>query len=101
MYTIWQAESELKRLQKLDIIGKVDSPIPCVSPTVVAPMPINLKEIPLCLDMRLPHKATLRSRHIGPNLNDMILDLNVAKVFSKCDLKSGHHQLELRTNLET
>jgi hypothetical protein len=37
--------------------------------------------------MRLPNKAILRSRHITPTLDDMILDLNGAKVFSKCDLK--------------
>jgi hypothetical protein len=31
--------------------------------------------------------SALRSRHITPTLDDMILDLNGAKVFSKCDLK--------------
>jgi hypothetical protein len=42
----------------------------------------------------LPNKAILRSRHITPTLDDMNLDLNGAKVFSKCDLKNGY-QLEL------
>ena len=46
--------------------------------------------------MRLPNiEAILRSRHKTPTLDDIILDLNGAKVFSKCDLKNGYHQLEL------
>ncbi|VDI13786.1 protein SFI1 [Mytilus galloprovincialis] len=45
--------------------------------------------------MREPNKAILRSRHITPTLDDMILDLNGSKVFSKMDLRSGYHQLEL------
>ena len=45
--------------------------------------------------MREPNKAILRSRHITPTLDDMILDLNGSKVFSKMDLRNGYHQLEL------
>ena len=90
-----QVESELERLEKLDMIERVDGPAPWVSPIGVAPKPKNPNEIRLCVDMRLPNKAILRSRHITPTLDDMILDLNGAKVFSKCDLKNGYHQLEL------
>ena len=88
-------ESELGRLEKLDIIERVDGPTPWVSPIVVAPKQKNPNEIRLCVDMRLPNKAILRSRHITPTLDNMIFDLNGAKVFSKCDLKNGYHQLEL------
>ena len=80
-------ESELERLEKLDIIERVDGPTPWVSPIVVAPKQKNPNEIRLCVDRRLPNKAILRSRHITPILDDMIFDLNGAKVFSKCDLK--------------
>ena len=80
-------ESELERLEKLDIIERVDGPTPWVSPIVVAPKQKNPNEIRLCVDRRLPNKAILRSRHITPTLDDMIFDLNGAKVFSKCDLK--------------
>jgi hypothetical protein len=51
-------------------------------------------EMCLCVDMREPNKAILRSRHITPTLDDMILDLNGSKVFSKMDLLNGYHQLE-------
>ncbi|VDI68014.1 Hypothetical predicted protein [Mytilus galloprovincialis] len=90
-----QVEAELEKLEKQDIIEKVDGPTPWVSPIVVAPKPKNKNEIRLCVDMREPNKAILRSRHITPTLDDMILDLNGSKVFSKMDLRSGYHQLEL------
>lgn len=90
-----QVEAELDRLKKLDIIEKVDGPTPWVSPIAVAPKPKNPNEIRLCVDMREPNKAILRSRHITPTLDDMILDLNGSKVFSKMDLRNGYHQLEL------
>ena len=80
---------------KLNIIEKVDGPTPWVSPIVVAPKAKNLNEIRLCVDMREPNKAILRSRHITPTLDDMILDLNGSKVFSKMDLRNGYQQLEL------
>jgi hypothetical protein len=37
----------------------------------------------------------LHSRHITPTLDDMILDLNGSKVFSKMEVRNGYHRLEL------
>jgi hypothetical protein len=45
--------------------------------------------------MRQPNRAILRERHLTPTIDDLIHDLNVATVFSKIDLNSGYHQLEL------
>ena len=45
--------------------------------------------------MRLPNQAIKRTRHIIPTMDDMIVDLSGAKVFSKLDLNHGYHQLEL------
>jgi hypothetical protein len=90
-----QVEAELDRLEKLDIIEKVDGPTPWVSPIVAAPKPKNPNEIRLCVDMRESNKVILRSRHITPTLDDMILDLNGSKVFSKMEIRNGYHQLEL------
>ena len=88
-------EVELDRHEQLDIIEKVDGSTPWVSPIVVATKPKNPFEIRLCVDMREPNKAILCSRHITPTLDDMMLDLNGSKVFSKMDLGNGYHQLEL------
>lgn len=45
--------------------------------------------------MRQPNQAIKRTRHIIPTIDDMIVDLNGAKFFSKLDLNKGYHQLEL------
>ena len=91
-----QVEAELQRLEDLDIIEKVDGPTDWVSPIVVAPKPKSKhNEIRICVDMRQPNQAIKRTRHIIPTIDDMIVDLNGAKIFSKLDLNKGYHQLEL------
>lgn len=90
-----KVEAELERLEELDIIEKVDGPTPWVSPIVVAPKPKNPEEIRICIDMRLPNEAVERERHITPTIDDILVDLNGACVFSKLDLNAGYHQVEL------
>ena len=45
--------------------------------------------------MRQPNQAIKHTRHIIPTIDDMLVDLNGAKIFSKLDLNKGYHQLEL------
>ena len=90
-----KVEAELKRLEDLDIIEKVDGPTPWVSPIVAAPKPKAPDEIRICVDMRLPNQAIKRTRHIMPTVDDILMQLNNSTVFSKLDLNSGYHQLEL------
>lgn len=37
----------------------------------------------------------MRERHVMPTLDEIVNDLNSAELFSKLDLASGYHQLEL------
>ena len=90
-----KVEAELQRLEDLDIIEKVEGPTPWVSPIVVAPKPKSPDEIRLCVDMRIPNQAIKRTRHIMPTIDDILMQLNNATVFSKLDLNAGYHQLEL------
>ncbi|KAK7112338.1 hypothetical protein V1264_011807 [Littorina saxatilis] len=90
-----KVEQELERLENLDIIEKVDGPTPWVSPIVAAPKPKKPDEIRICVDMRLPNQAIKRTRHIMPTIDDILMRLNEATVFSKLDLNSGYHQLKL------
>ena len=90
-----KVEKELDELLKLDIIEKVEGePTPWVSP-IVTPPKKDGKEIRLCVDMREANQAVKRERHTMPTIEELILDMNGAKVFSKLDLRSGYHQLEL------
>lgn len=90
-----KVEKELQLLEDEGIIEKVEGPTPWVSPIVAMPKPKNPEKIQICVDMRLPNQAVLRERHISPTVDDIIHDLNGAVMFSKLDLNSGYHQLEL------
>lgn len=86
-------EKELKRLERLDIIEKVEGPTPWVSPIVVVPK--SCGEVRICVDMREANRAVKREKHIMPTFDDLVDELNGATVFSKLDLSSGYHQFEL------
>jgi len=80
-------------LECLDIIERVESATPYVSPLVVSPKKDG--DVRLCVDMHLPNKALRRERHPSPTVDDLINLLNGATLFSKLDLRAGYHQLEL------
>ena len=90
-----KVEEELVRLEKLDIIKKVEGPTPWVSPIVAVPKPKSPNEVRICIDMRMPHTEIQRERHITPTLDDILCDLSGATVFFKLDLNNGYQQLEL------
>ena len=82
-------EKELERLEKLDIIEKVEGPTPWISPIVVVPNKSG--EVRICVDMREANKAVKREKHLMPTIDDLIADLNGATHFSTLDLSSGYH----------
>lgn len=87
-----QVEVEIEKLQQLDIIEKADGATPWVSPIVIVPKKDGIR---VCVDMRAANKAIERERHPMPTIEDLIIDLNGATVFSKIDLNKGYHQIEL------
>ncbi|KAL1424138.1 hypothetical protein MTO96_003636 [Rhipicephalus appendiculatus] len=88
-------EKELERLLSEDIIEPAIGPTPWVSPVVIVPKPHQPDEIRICIDMRVVNTAIQRERHLCPTVDDIIVALNGATVFSNLDLKNGYHQLEL------
>lgn len=88
-------EVEVKRLVDLDILEYAEGPTPWISPAVLAPKPNNEKEVRLCIDMRSANQAIERERHPMPTIEDIQHKVNGWTVFSKLDLRSGYHQLEL------
>ncbi|KAK3105801.1 hypothetical protein FSP39_006028 [Pinctada imbricata] len=90
-----KVKAEIDDLLKRDIIEKVEGePTPWVSP-IVTPPKKDPGKIRLCVDMWEPNKAIRRDRHVLPTMEELIYDLNGAKVFSKLDLRCGYHQFEL------
>ena len=90
-----KVEKELQKLEDDDVIEKVTGPTPWVSPIVTPPKPKDPDKVRICVDMRQANTAIQRERHITPTMDDVIHELNGAKVFSKLDLNAGYHQLEL------
>ena len=89
-------EEKLMNDEKLGVIAKTKGLIPWVSPVAVAPKEEG--RIRVCVDMRQVNKFIKRERHITPTINEVINDLNGAKIFSKLDLNElnqGYNHLEL------
>ena len=85
---------KLRELEDGDIIERVEGPTPWVSPLVVIPKN-NDTDVRICEDMRQANKAIVRERHPIPTIDEVLLDLNRSTVFSKLDIKSAYHQIEL------
>ena len=92
-HTRKKVEDELDKLEDLGIIEKVQEPTPWISPLVVVPKTNG--SVRLCLDMRRVNEAVIRERHMIPKLDELLQDINGATVFSKIDLTSCYHQLQL------
>ena len=86
-------EAALDELLDLDIIEKVEGPTEWVSPIV--PVPKKNGELRICVDMRRANEAITRVRHPIPMIDDLLQVIGEGKKFSKIDLRSGFHQIEL------
>ena len=89
-----RVKEELEKLEKAGIIETVtDEATPWISQMVIALKPNG--NIRLCVDMRGPNQAIQRTRYPIPTLEDLTFKLKDSTVFSKLDLTSAFHQLEL------
>ncbi|KAL6219503.1 hypothetical protein ACLB2K_007262 [Fragaria x ananassa] len=50
----------------------------------------------LCIDYRKLNQVTVKNKYLLPRIDDLFDQLRGASVFSKIDLRSGHHQLRIR-----
>jgi len=89
-----KVNKELERLERAGIIEDVtDEPTPWLNPLVIVPKPDG--NIRLCVDMRCANKAIKRTRYPTPTIDDLKSKLRGATVFTKLDMRSAFHQLEL------
>jgi hypothetical protein len=51
----------------------------------------------MCVDYRSLNKVTIKNKYPLPRIEDLFDQMRGAKVFSKIDLRSGYHQLKIRT----
>ena len=55
------------------------------------------RSLRLCIDYRELSKVTICNQNPLPRIDDFFYQLQGARVFSKIDLRSGYHQLKIRS----
>ena len=93
------APAELKELQA-QVRELVDKGFirPSTSPWGAPVLFVRKKDgsLRLCIDYRKLNRLTVKNRYPLPRINNLFDQLRGAKVFSKIDLRSGYHQLQVR-----
>lgn len=87
-------KTELERLTEKEIIAPVTEPTPWVNNLVIVEKPNKLR---ICLDPRNLNKAIQRSHYPMPTVEELLPDLNKARVFSVADAKNGFWHVKLDT----
>ena len=94
------APVELKEL-KVQLQDLLDKGFirPSVSPWGAPVLFVKKKDgsMRLCIDYRELNKLTVRNKYPLPRIDDLFDQLQGAQYFSKIDLRSGYHQLKIKT----
>lgn len=86
-------KAKLEEAVVQDIIEPVTTPSDWISPILV--LFKKSGEIRICVDMRQANKAIARENYPLPTFESLMTKLCGAQYFSKLDLLSAYHQLEL------
>ena len=94
-----KVEEELERLKDLDVIRPVTSPTRWCAPIVVVPKEKS-DTVRICVDLTKLNEGVLRENYPLPSTDQLLAQLEGAKVFSKLDCNSGFYQIPLAKESE-
>ena len=87
-------DAVLTEFEDAQVIEPVEGPTDWISNLVLTPK-ANPNEIRMNIDMTTVNKAIRRTRHVIPTVEELKIELNGMKHFTKLDLKHGYMQFEL------
>lgn len=88
-----KVKQELKRMEDLGVISKVEQPTDWCAGMVPVPKPNS--EVRICVDLTKLNQSVQREKHMLPSVEHTLGQLEGAKVFSKMDANSGFWQIPL------
>ena len=88
-----EVSDELRKMEEMGVISKVDVPTPWCTGMVVAPNKAGA--IHICVDLKPLNHSVLREVHPFPKVDETLAQLSGAKMFSKLDANSSFWQIPL------
>ena len=82
-----KVKQELKRMEKLGVVSKVDKPTLWCAEMVAVPK--KSRDVRICVDLKPFNENVLRETHPLPGIDETLAQLTGATVMSKLDANSG------------
>ena len=88
-----EVKTEIDRLVELNVLIPVNEPTECVNQMAVARRKSG--DLRVCIDPRHLNKVLIRERYPLPTIEDVMVKISEAKVFSRFDVASAYWHVEL------